>query len=435
VVVDTFSPNNKPLSGPYRVDIGFVVPSKGPCGLQSGVMKRVKDGGKHLAMPAKGPIVMEAHLVTQEEPAPYPQTKTDELAAHYALSQSKTKFVMHRTQYWAPLEGGNFYGAGIGSPKFVPVIDEGWYVNMYWTKASRPKRGTRMILRLPGTKRAVVVSAGHETGPGNLAHFGGTPEETHFYLGTKHLSPLWIGLAKDNALPFGPRVCTDAEPKAGKTPGTSPGSCPSGMVKGVTKSGSFCMDRYEAPGIKGEKPLVMYTFIEAEAWCKARNKRLCFDDEWLVACQGKAKSAYPYGITHKPGVCHDNVKWKAYNQAKLNGWPWTASTPDINTLDALYAKVSATNSKAKAAVEHVKWLYQGLGSGSKASCVNEVGAFDLVGNVEEWTRRRDGGKKDFHGSLKGRYWAHAKSCLHSVKSHGDAFRFYEVGFRCCSKTK
>ena len=28
-----------------------------------------------------------------------------------------------------------------------------------------------------------------------------------------------------------------------------------------------------------------------------------------------------------------------------------------------------------------------------------------MGNVEEWTRRRDGGSADFHGNLKGRYWA------------------------------
>ena len=170
-------------------------------------MERVNDGGDHLSMPATGPMVMEAHLVTQEEPPPYPTTQTEFLEDHYALSQAATGLVMHRTQKWAPLEGGNFYGAGIGSPTLFPVVDEGWYVNMYWTSSSRPDRGTRMILRLPNSDRAVVVAAGYETGPGDLANIGGTPEEPHFYLGTTHKSVLTLGIASDQQLPFGPRTC------------------------------------------------------------------------------------------------------------------------------------------------------------------------------------------------------------------------------------
>ena len=107
---------------------------------------------------------------------------------------------------WAPLEGGSFYGCGIGSPTLFPVEDEGWYVNMYWTSAARPARGTRMVLR--DGARAVVVAAGYETGPGDLSFIGGTPEETHFYLGTGHGSVLTLGLAADPTLPLGPRTCT-----------------------------------------------------------------------------------------------------------------------------------------------------------------------------------------------------------------------------------
>lgn len=69
-----------------------------------------------------------------------------------------------------------------------------------------------MILRLVQTEpanaeRAVVVSAGHETGPGDLTRIGGTSEETHLYLGTGHLSEMTLGIAKDQTLPFGPRTC------------------------------------------------------------------------------------------------------------------------------------------------------------------------------------------------------------------------------------
>ena len=208
IAVDTFASKGKAQAGKYHLDIGMYVPSAGPCAMQAGEMARVNDGGTHLKMPATGPIVLEAHLVTAEEPPPYPQSYTEKLAAHYALSQAKTGLVMFRDQVWAPKEGGGtFYGAGIFSPTTFPVLDEGWYVNMYWTAAARPKAGTKMILRYPGQPQAVVVSAGHETGPGNLAHIGGTPEESHFYLRTKHLAVLQLGIAVDQGLPLGPRRC------------------------------------------------------------------------------------------------------------------------------------------------------------------------------------------------------------------------------------
>ncbi len=73
---------------------------------------------------------------------------------------------MHRAQPWAPLEGGTFYGAGIGSPTLFPVVDEGWYVNMYWTSAARPPRGTRMIFRTPGSDARGGGVRGLRDGPG-----------------------------------------------------------------------------------------------------------------------------------------------------------------------------------------------------------------------------------------------------------------------------
>jgi hypothetical protein len=54
------------------------------------------------------------------------------------------------------------------------------------------------------------------------------------------------------------------------------------------------------PNRAGALPLVMYTFVEAEAWCAARDRRLCFDDEWLAACAGSDGLAYPYGATRVP---------------------------------------------------------------------------------------------------------------------------------------
>ncbi len=208
IVADTWTSSGGPQSGAYTLDVGFTPASSGPCTMATGEMPRVGDGGTHLAMPATGPVVKEAHLVTASEPAPFPATATDELAEHFELSQQATGLVMHRGELWAPLEGGDFFGAGIGDPADLPTLDEGWYVNMYWTAAARPPKGTRMILRRSDDPtRAVVVAAGYETGPSDLTRIGGTTEETHYYLGTDHDAVLELGIATDQSLPLGPRVC------------------------------------------------------------------------------------------------------------------------------------------------------------------------------------------------------------------------------------
>lgn len=203
--------------------------------------------------------------------------------------------------------------------------------------------------------------------------------------------------------------------------------CPDDMVA----IGAACMDRYEAPNRAGELPLVMYTFVEAEAWCGARGRRLCFDDEWLAACAGPDGLAYPYGATRVPGTCNDDATWRAYTQSLLNGWPAAASSPTVESLAALFAAARAASPAGAAAADHVAALYQGTGGGVRAGCVGPAGVYDLVGDVEEWTRRRDGGEPQFHGNLKGRYWAETRTCQSNVLVHGDTFRFYEIGFRCC----
>ena len=204
----------------------------------------------------------------------------------------------------------------------------------------------------------------------------------------------------------------------------TPAPCPDDMVA----LDGFCMDRYEAPNQAGALPLVMYTLVESEAWCSQREKRLCFDDEWLSACEGSAGTDYPYGEAHEPGVCNDEEIWRTYSQSSLSLWPSSASSPDIDSLDALLAAASASS---EAAAQHVAWLYQAEASGSNTGCTNETGVFDLTGNVEEWTLRRDGGTTSFTGNLKGRYWSETRTCGSNLTSHGDTFRFYEIGFRCC----
>ena len=66
-------------------------------------------------------------------------------------------------------------------------------------------------------------------------------------------------------------------------------SCPVGMTtvpSSLASNGYICMDLYEAPNRLGADPLVMYDLYEAQAWCGARDKRLCYIDEWTTACEG-----------------------------------------------------------------------------------------------------------------------------------------------------
>lgn len=193
----------------------------------------------------------------------------------------------------------------------------------------------------------------------------------------------------------------------------------------------FCIDRYEAPNTGAGFPLVMYTLNEAEVWCSARGRRLCFDDEWTRACEGASGLSYPYGNTHVPGLCNDDETWLSYNQTLLNQWPMGVSGPDVESIAELLAAARAVSGSTAASADHVENLYQAEPAGSNAACISSDGVIDLCGNAEEWTRRRDGGTPGFSGNLKGRYWAETRTCQQSVTSNGDSYRFYELGFRCC----
>ena len=209
VVADTWvGGDGTEYSGAYTLALSAWTPPLVDCSMQTGSIDRIGDGGTPLPMPATGPIVLEAHLVTVDDgygtagSGPWPATITEGIPDHYLTSEAATGWVMHRTQSWAPQENSNFGQAAHYSK--LPNPDEGWYVNMMWS--SRPAAGTRMLLT-DTSGRAAVVSAGFETGPGNLAHVGGTTEEVHHWFGTGHLDELTLGFAVDSTLPLGPVEC------------------------------------------------------------------------------------------------------------------------------------------------------------------------------------------------------------------------------------
>ncbi len=209
------------------------------------------------------------------------------------------------------------------------------------------------------------------------------------------------------------------------------GSCPSDMVSVPSPSGKVCMDRFEAPNLVGEQPFVMFTFPEADTWCQARGKRLCYDDEWTFACGGLENRTYVWGNDLGASTCNNRKTYRPYDQDEVGKWPAGVNGPSIANRAAQFAAAAMVSPTAAEGAAHIESLYQAEGSGAYPSCVDEWGVYDLTGSVEEWTRRRDGGEPGFHGSLKGRYWADTRTCQSNITSHADAFRFYEIGFRCC----
>lgn len=215
IVADTWvNSGGQAQPGEFEMSAHFVAQS-GPCGMATGRIPRIGTDDL-LPMPATGPVVLEAHLMTAEEheenvasdmgrfPSGWPQSFTDGIEHHYELSEAASGFRAERGEPWAPCcEPSNEFGQG--SSARPPAIAEAWYINMRWRQ--RPDRGERYIVLDPFSGRAVVGAAGYENGPGALDRIGGAAEEIHIFLDTRHLSTMTFGVALDQALPYGPIDC------------------------------------------------------------------------------------------------------------------------------------------------------------------------------------------------------------------------------------
>jgi sulfatase modifying factor 1 len=184
--------------------------------------------------------------------------------------------------------------------------------------------------------------------------------------------------------------------------------CPADMAR----VGDFCIDRFEAPNVRGAHPLAMQTAQDGERWCAARGRRLCTEAEWLRACNGSAGRAFPYGASYKRGRCVDDRTWRSPDWTTLASWPSAASMAEATR------------------------LYQAEPSGSRAGCISEDGVVDLTGNVAEWVTRSFTHATSYDHVMKGCYWASCyggspPSCAFVNPAHPGTFRTYEAGFRCC----
>lgn len=186
----------------------------------------------------------------------------------------------------------------------------------------------------------------------------------------------------------------------------APGTCQSSTIQL-----RFCMDEFEYPNRQGEKPTVMVTFEEAQRACELAGKRLCSAREWTLACEGPERLPYPTGLVRDRTLCNVDLVHRFPN------------------VDALFNPMTSAAELGR--------LDQRTPSGAMAGCVSAFGIYDLMGNVDEWVVPDGPEEAAGFGSktaLKGGYFGPVRArCRPSTPSHGLTFRFYQVGFRCCSR--
>jgi len=173
----------------------------------------------------------------------------------------------------------------------------------------------------------------------------------------------------------------------------------------------FCIDEYEYPNRAGAKPPVMVNFFEAKDLCAAQQKRLCYEREWVTACEGPEEKPFPYGYVRSSKQCNFDNRWI------------DPRLPRVYSEDAEIQRIE------------LERLDRSVPSGQMAGCVSDYGVHDLTGNVDEWAiadheRPREHAK---FSALKGGAWGHVRNaCRPVTTSHPPEFRYYFIGFRCCA---
>jgi formylglycine-generating enzyme len=173
--------------------------------------------------------------------------------------------------------------------------------------------------------------------------------------------------------------------------------------------------KLKALSVAGVAPQGYISGAQAQAACQNAGKRLCKPIEWRKACTGPKAQLWGYGNTRENNKCNDrgrspmlhfypqvNVSWTLVGMTEMND-------PQLNQLDGTLAK-----------------------TGANASCTNEYGVFDMVGNLHEWT-------SDPNGTFQGGYYLdthiNGDGCGYRTTAHEFTYHDYSTGFRCCADAK
>lgn len=185
--------------------------------------------------------------------------------------------------------------------------------------------------------------------------------------------------------------------------------------RGKPEKRSFCIDKYEYPNREGAHPPWQVSWYDGEATCRSLGKRLCYETEWITACEGPDHLPFPYGWDRDQTACNIDNTW-------------------INPqLDLAYSKDPAKSEPELARLD------QSVASGAMSRCKSGYGVHDMTGNFDEWvTRDRPSTAKDKSkwAALKGGAWGHVRNaCRPVTTSHAPEFTYYFVSFRCCADPK
>lgn len=218
------------------------------------------------------------------------------------------------------------------------------------------------------------------------------------------------------------------------------GLCLPGMVE---IEGKFCIDKFEAALIetrgsgpspwspyrtplssatyravsgKGRVPQGYISGAQALAACRNAGKRLCQAAEWLQACAGPGKQAYPYGKDYRLQACNEHSRDPKYTgplQRLHRGKPVydtpTMNDPRINELPGTLAP-----------------------SGAHEECASPYGVYDLVGNLHEWTAEKNKDRGVFRGGYFNEAELNGSGCAYKTTAHHFEYHDYSTGFRCCA---
>jgi formylglycine-generating enzyme required for sulfatase activity len=164
----------------------------------------------------------------------------------------------------------------------------------------------------------------------------------------------------------------------------------------------------------GQIPQGYLSYGLAKQACELAHKRLCTEDEWVTACEGRHARKFPYGENFEAGRC--NVYRTVHPAQLLHAASWYGHRdPRLNLV-----------------VDPVDGPLLRL-TGATASCASQWDddrIFDMVGNLDEWVEA----DPDLDtGVFVGGFYARStrEGCKARVSNHAKIYYDYSLGTRCC----
>ncbi|MBK8253451.1 MAG: SUMF1/EgtB/PvdO family nonheme iron enzyme [Polyangiaceae bacterium] len=181
---------------------------------------------------------------------------------------------------------------------------------------------------------------------------------------------------------------------------------PTAKCVGKKTKKRFCIDTYEWPNKKGERPEVMNHFYQAQVKCAAVGKRLCTESEWTFACEGPNMTPFPYGFVRDAKKCNGDHPWDGPNMTKVG---------------------------ARDPAELAR-LWKGVRSGSQPDCVSAFGVADMPANADE-IASTESPKAKYDSATTGGPWYKGvrNQCRPKIYTHNEDFYYYYLSFRCCAE--